>query len=382
MLAHLSRRRPDLVRLAEGLSLAIRIEPSLLRWSRLEERPRLDVSAELDFMASPLAGTVTADWLILVPSAAKRLRTRLARDETRLHAAWRRVSTLHENAPPTVQFEESLLWLEVSSPSREARANITERLDGLLGRFTEDSSETETIARWFAGRFRFLPEIAQETPPFSELLFLVSHRLGGRRMPLPKVIDERLLRRLGTALRGAQTESLWVSLSDQGELTIGPEHSSESMEIQVPRTDPLLLGVTWDSSRQIVTFRPGETHRIDGVREPVEIVTAAGRGYRLRRKKESPIPADWVGALPEVPAPAPDVALPALATPVRQTNYMQEDLEALWVSEYRKSPRGYEPAQTLYVAKETNLIARMDSEVIEGWRRSQPASDRERSCPT
>src|SRR5262245_22643557 len=80
----LAERNPAAVQLGEAISLAVRIEPELLRAARLTLTPTLDASAEADLWFSPLIESCTADWLVLVPEVAQELRRRLANEERRL----------------------------------------------------------------------------------------------------------------------------------------------------------------------------------------------------------------------------------------------------------------------------------------------------------
>src|SRR6478672_8730941 len=72
----LSRFRQSLpaeTRIAEALSLAVRIEPALLRDVRLILFPRSKASLEADLYFSPLVSQRTTDWITLDPQLSLEL---------------------------------------------------------------------------------------------------------------------------------------------------------------------------------------------------------------------------------------------------------------------------------------------------------------------
>src|SRR5581483_32442 len=107
----LRARSPQVAELAETVSLAVRVEPELLRRARLELVPEADASAEADLWFSPIVDVQSKTAFMLIPDAADLLRQRLAANRDRLDRAWQVTREVHENAPPALALEEEVGYL-------------------------------------------------------------------------------------------------------------------------------------------------------------------------------------------------------------------------------------------------------------------------------
>src|SRR6516162_4639402 len=72
-LLRLSETFGDIVPLAETLSLAVRLEPALIRELRLALWPASHASMESDLFFSRFIGQQTPDWICLDPQLAREL---------------------------------------------------------------------------------------------------------------------------------------------------------------------------------------------------------------------------------------------------------------------------------------------------------------------
>ncbi|MBV9958448.1 MAG: hypothetical protein JO360_08505, partial [Acidobacteria bacterium] len=282
VIAYLELCNRDAVRLGELVSLATRIEPELLRAARLELTP-FDAAAEADLWFSQLVETRTADWITLTPAAARELRSALATNKSRLAAAHALITEAHSGAPVTIILEEEILWLALTTPPGALQA-IEERLRLVLGKLLEDPVAHRGLAHWFAGAARRLPDEAQATEAYALLSFVTSGLLDGRRLnaPEPKQLP---LDALANVLPDSIPKlRLWATLTDYG-LTLRPDKSRGFVPLEVPRTNPLLFEVRpLGEPPQFVTLRRSETKDVRIKSGVVELRTAAGDLYRLRRR--------------------------------------------------------------------------------------------------
>src|SRR5262245_30010497 len=153
-LAEIRKSWPDAALLAERLALATRIEPELLRETRLALFPKSHASLEAELFFSPLVAVRTPQWLVLDQELAQEMQKRLAsamkRVKTRTEI--RRVRELIERAHASVPFEiareEEMIWLSVERPQDEARKAIGTILKNCLARLSSGTEQANQIALW------------------------------------------------------------------------------------------------------------------------------------------------------------------------------------------------------------------------------------------
>ena len=110
-IARMMRQNGQALDLARFLSLAVLIDPALMRATRLALMPRADVGAEVDLWFGPLVQTRNREGIVLLPAVAEMLRGRL---DARLAArAWAITKQLHDYLPPAVRLEEELNYLSL-----------------------------------------------------------------------------------------------------------------------------------------------------------------------------------------------------------------------------------------------------------------------------
>src|SRR5260370_37369189 len=111
LLEDVRREDPGAVRLARVVSLAVRVEPELLRHARLVLLPGEDAGAEADLWFSPLVQSDNPLALVLLPEVKQLLQQDLAKNQELLDRAWSVLKEVHRDAPPVIKLEEEVTWL-------------------------------------------------------------------------------------------------------------------------------------------------------------------------------------------------------------------------------------------------------------------------------
>lgn len=267
--------RPLAVRLAEAVSLAVLIDPPLLRRARRELVPEADPGTEADFWSSPLVQTRSVDGLVLIPEVAQELRRRL-RDSGRLDPAWELTRNLHAHLSPALQMEEKIAWLSVSPGSAE---EIEKLLRSVLAALVV--GEKTGLAHWAARALPRLPSGVRDLDAARLLEAGSSLRLGGD----ARSLDEEIVDDLS-----------WITPADLPRVPVRVRLLDGAVELdagatdgnvlQVPETDPLLINLSWEEtggerSKQ-VTLRRGEKDSVPVTGDGVRLRTILGEVYELR----------------------------------------------------------------------------------------------------
>ena len=242
VVSQLSDATPDLITLAELLSLAIRIEPELLRAMRLRFLPGASAEIESDLYFSPLIAERSYDWCLFDPDVQSELRKRVSNRATstpsernRMVHARKLVERAHLEAPIGIIVEERILWEVAAGDADQIRRAVEIEMDQVLAHVLTKTSEGDALARWFANAAERLPAAARETEAYGSLTFYVSY-LFGIYSPAPSVFPKTLLP------SGTERVPLWAALRRDG-LSLEPHPVEKYTQIAVPRTGPILLEV-------------------------------------------------------------------------------------------------------------------------------------------
>lgn len=141
------RDHPSGRALVELLSLAVHVEPGLLRAARLALHPRPPVSAEGDLWFSPLVDAASPAGFTLRRDVTEVLRRRLAAAPAALAHARGVVERAHAQRPLTLRLQEELIWLGLRGDP-DARARIGALWGQALGLIREDGQRAPAVARW------------------------------------------------------------------------------------------------------------------------------------------------------------------------------------------------------------------------------------------
>lgn len=316
---------PEAVELATRASLAVRVEPELLRALRLSLAPRLDVAAESDLWFSPLVRSRGPDGVVLFPEVSALLRERLRRRPEALRRAWKTTESLHRGISWALHLEERVAWLAASR--EDPRSAIDEALAPAVAAVIEQGRTG--LARWASRALPRMPAAARATTS-AWVLALAAARSTGHfpdlGVPPPQGLLEADLRFL--LPQGPEVD---LGIRREGEVLILGEE--EGPALQVPDTDPRLVEVRWSGpageERRLVGLPAGTAVRFQVGRGPVRLRAASGAVYELAAEPEPRKPARQPG-LAETGLPVIQVAGPwrhALDGPERRR--LEEILPAI-----------------------------------------------------
>jgi tetratricopeptide (TPR) repeat protein len=299
-LAEIAETLPAASRLAELLSVAVRLEPALIREIRLALFPGSHADLEAELYFSPLISQRTADWLALEPQFATEFRKQLARridkDENlrqHLNVVQEILNRAHAGAPFEIRREEEILRISVwrRGGKKQAVKDIERELRQMLNLMLAETDQSLVLARWFATAAQRLPPLAHQTQSFALLAFAVNGLLGVRRID-PKGIDlevkaghevfETLAGYFSRPARRTRQAKLYAALTAKG-LSLRAGEAKGYVEIQVPLMDPTLLDVRPSTGAgRLVQWRPGESLIVPMSSGPVVLRTLLGEEVRFR----------------------------------------------------------------------------------------------------
>jgi type VI secretion system protein ImpC len=287
----INRLSANAAALAETVSLAIRIEPQLLRKMRLDLFPTFDAGVEADLWFSPVVESRASSGIVLQQLAAHVLRQRLGKKPALLEAAWRVIEPLHRKISPAIFAEERLAYLTLAEKYDEMRELLRSVVATLV------SPRGRGLADWAAKAIDRLPQEARTFEEAQMLAFGASLRLGlggARDSGVPSVRAAKWAAWLSPD--DLETQPFGVALLEDA-VEFGPVGRPRSHRIELPKTTPVVVEVGWhDGTREwterttlnpygvtIVEFGPGVTQ--------VDIRTVLGDSYWLTvpapRERES-----------------------------------------------------------------------------------------------
>jgi deferrochelatase/peroxidase EfeB len=282
--------------LATLLSVAIRIEPELIRAMRLGVAPHLDVSAEVDLWFSEWVGTRSAEAIVLLPGVRAKLHERLEallRQHDRSHPVyqvWAQLAEVHADASPALLLEEQVTWLAVnSSDDGDDLSSIEDALVPALRAFGVE--RRSGLADWFAAAWRRLPPRARRTKTAWQLAQVVAQHLPDNAELLAGPIPPSLRTADVTMILAAFTNLQDIQLGVRREgsnLLLGDVTGEGAAAVLVPDTRPRLVNLEWTvdgvAMTRSVAVSVGEIQQMQVGPGPVRLHTARGVVY------ESPVP--------------------------------------------------------------------------------------------
>jgi tetratricopeptide (TPR) repeat protein len=179
-------------------SLAVRVEPALLRRLRLNLLPSSNASAEADLWTSPLVRTRSREAIVLSSRVTSHLREQLAADEPLLERTYREVEAVHEECSPLLRAEEELIYLGLRPPGAENDERMRHLLRQLVASMRE-SGRVRGLSSWLMTSFPSLPARVRETDEARALALVASTqvpRLRSVSQALPSSACVRLIKDL------------------------------------------------------------------------------------------------------------------------------------------------------------------------------------------
>jgi hypothetical protein len=277
-LAHLP---PHTLRLAELVSIAVRVEPALLRAVRLRLCPDLPTAAEADLWFSGLTDARSRTGFALALSVRAALQQQLAGHRQDLERAWQVTKAVHAAAPRLMQIEEELVWLALSGAPDE---DLAAPLDAVLATLRLEPDRSRGLSQWALRALPRLPARLRQLDQFWLLAFAASVRLGGRRIT--------------TGVPPASAARTWLPLlipADAPRIAVSARLGSGTLELaeppaagtdvlEVPATDPIVLDVlahaTAAQGQQVILERGGQV-LLDAPADEVYLRTISGEVFEV-----------------------------------------------------------------------------------------------------
>ncbi|MCB9678044.1 MAG: hypothetical protein H6737_23290, partial [Alphaproteobacteria bacterium] len=267
LVARVARTDPDLVRLAQEVCLATRVDPALLRNARLALGLPVEIEARLWF--SPLVQTRSPAGFVLAPHVLPELRRALGRSDG-LDAAWRRVQEMHAHLPDAVRLEEELAYHAVADASEERLEQVLAPAAAAL----RDPSR-KGVDLWARRALSRLPERAQSVPAARE----IAKELDLLDADVPPDPNGGDWTRRVTLLDGQQGLNMRL-VGDT--LQLGAiEDTTGAVVVMGATSEPNLVEVRYGGRSRIVAVQSSTLRELRGVTPPVTIRFADGAGYAL-----------------------------------------------------------------------------------------------------
>jgi hypothetical protein len=277
----LHRRSPGAVQLAEAVSLAVRVDPELLRMARLRLLPDVDAGAEADLWFSPLVLADNPLALVLLPEAVLLLRQSLFSGGL-LDRAWEILKEAHKDAPPAIRLEEEIVY-EALRKAQGFEVRINRLLLSAVRALVDERHLG--LAHW---SMRILPRLPDEARTTNAARMLGIAAAGQLRRPLPLTYNVPLEVRqwLPWLIQPAGKElRVGIRLLDENRVEVSQPPEPGAHWISVPDSNPIPLD--FDSPRaktgeEQIVLRPSEIRTVrQEIGNQFLIRTASGRSYSV-----------------------------------------------------------------------------------------------------
>ena len=278
------RRQPDVLRLATLVSLAINVEPELLRATRLELEPGLTACVEADLWFSELVEFRDPVSVVFASGVHKLLRERLAkrdREEPSRELLKRCAVILkrvHATTSPALRLEERVAEAALFQDQVAVEKILGEAVATLYG------PERERIRLWLIRAWGRLPQAARDSRPG----WILEHvaRSEGRIVLEPSRFIPATSMDLRDVLDWVPDVPLAVTRLDSNTIEFGPITEPQQLAISVPDTDPRLLDILLEDlppadSDQTVSIPKGESNIHLIQRGPFRLRNARGQVFQI-----------------------------------------------------------------------------------------------------
>jgi kumamolisin len=271
--------------LAIPLSIAVRIEPELMRAIRLAVLPFLDVAAESDLWFGDLVGSRGPDSIMLrqelLPGLRAQLAGRLARSAPAdpIRSVGDITARIHASASPALLLEERVAWLAAALRDEGSQA-IENELRSALSALQQGRTG---IADWLHGAWTRLPESVRGTKTAWELRQVAGAHVDVTKLPLGVVPDGISVADLASFVADLADAPLGVRLAD-GELEVG-DIGTPPGAVALPAldTDPRIVELlaAGDRAGRTIAVPRGASVRITAGPGPARLLTPRGLVYQV-----------------------------------------------------------------------------------------------------
>lgn len=265
--------------LATVLSVATRIEPELIRATRLRFLPHLDVGAEADLWFSDWVAARTPEAIALLPECLPYLRAGLARmleTDPRLHEIIEVLTELHSGLSPALLLEERVTWASLTGDTEAAARHLNRALHALV------RQNRSGLAGWFAEAWKRLPAEARSTTGAWSLANATRAHVPSLDPGAAPDLTLDTIASIATAVGEAR---LGVRRED-GALLLGDVRGPSAAAILVPDTHPRVIEAVTRTGTRTVRVDATAVVRVEVGSGPVSLRTGAGHVYEL----EEPAP--------------------------------------------------------------------------------------------
>ncbi|MEU8847438.1 hypothetical protein AB0C70_14610 [Streptomyces sp. NPDC048564] len=270
-------------KLATALSVAVRVEPELIRAVRLALFPRLGVETESDLWFSGLVRSQGPTGIVFDTAERHRLQRRLERwlrqqpQDAPVHSLWRIVQHVHADLSPALLLEEEVTWLAVAGRLAE--------IDGALAPAFKAITQQnrDGLRQWLASAWDRLPQAVRDSPTGWQLAQTVRPRIPARRFPFAVERAPLPARRLGDLARVLDDIRITVR-RDGDELEVDGRAADPDALIDVP-PGTYALPVPDTAPRVLTLLAGGPRERDEDLSVPVtwQIRVQVGPGPVLLR---------------------------------------------------------------------------------------------------
>lgn len=233
LVENLTRSRPLIVDLAALASLAVHVEPFLLRRLRLRFLPASDASLEADLAFSELAISHAGSFE-LDPTFLPALRAHLSQKDW-VDQAREVIANSHTNLSIALQTEEEVIYLALRKP-----AGWVSRISELLARAAKAANDRPEVAQWAFRAIQELPKEVQITDGFWLLAQTSGTKMG--RAPPAGPIPATTFLNLASILNTVGPRTIDIGAArDQDDLLLTIPPTQAEFIFQAPETFPVAL---------------------------------------------------------------------------------------------------------------------------------------------
>ena len=281
--------RPDVVRLAQATSIAVRVDSSLLRSVRLACVPEADVGVEADLWFSPLVESRGVTAIVFDQHVARQLQDSLPREPAFLSRVIAATKKAHASAPPALRLEEDICAAALRH-GEAAASEIDALLRPALRAFTDSEQRGREIARWWLRAAPRLPAAVWRSDHAMTLLVGASVMLDRRIQTVSTPAPAGSLDRFSWVLpAGARRDRLELGIEKGPNSVTFRTPKAGSTAIKVPVAAPI-VEISWnvgtESRRRVTEARENVTVDLAEDVDAVTIRTAGGAIYDIRTEAD------------------------------------------------------------------------------------------------
>jgi hypothetical protein len=308
LIDRVEERDPEVVVLARDASLAVSVEPELLRRLRLELQPETHASVEADLWFGPLVRARGADGFVMRDAVVELLREELAADPPRLARVRELVEAAHTHLPVLIRQEERLVWLALRAETTDIE--IQRELNKLLRAIVDP--RRPNLAGWARRALPTLPSRVRDHGATQILTRIAGMRTARR---VKKVEDVAAATDWLSVVRILDEPDVEIPVRLVGETLRLGVAGPGAETLTLPASDPLLVEVSYavDGERhhQLVGVEPGVERRVEVRTEELRIKTTRREVFGVARREA----AEEASKEEQEPRPAqPEAGEPAVVT--------------------------------------------------------------------